>query len=45
MTPNIPADSKINWFMSPPQSANLNTIENMWGTIKQVLQTANSTGE
>jgi len=32
------AKKKINWWKTPPESPDLNPIENVWGSMKQFLQ-------
>ena len=32
-------ETGINWWATPPESPDLNTIENIWGSLKQYLRT------
>ena len=34
------ACKNINWWPTPPESPNLNPIENIWGSLKHYLQTS-----
>lgn len=32
--------NNVNWWPTPPESPDLNPIENIWGSLKQCLRTA-----
>ena len=37
-TKNYFAEKNVNWWPTPPESPDLNPIENMWGTMKEFLR-------